>query len=87
MVLADYNYPIASAIWTVFIFFGWIAWFYLLYLVFRDLFVRDDIGVWVKVAWIVACLCLPVIGAITYLIVYGSDMQDRRRYTGRVVQS
>src|SRR3954451_19153839 len=34
------SYPLANAIWTMFVFFAWIVWIWLLFMVFTDLFRR-----------------------------------------------
>jgi hypothetical protein len=47
MVLAqaESGYPLLDLIWTMFVFFGFVLWFWLLFVVFGDLFRRHDIGV------------------------------------------
>ena len=42
MLAADY--PFLDILWTMRIFFLWIAWFWLLITVFADVFRRDDIS-------------------------------------------
>ena len=43
MLLAA-DYPFLDVIWTMFIFFLWILWFWLLFTVFADIFRRRDIS-------------------------------------------
>jgi len=78
MSLADSNYPFLDAMWTMFIFFGWVLFIWLLITVYMDVFRRHDIGGWAKTGWVVLTLVLPVIGAFVYLIAEGHGMADRR---------
>jgi hypothetical protein len=77
MVLAS-GYPFLSVMWSMFVFFAWILWIWLLIYVYMDIFRRHDIGGWGKTLWVVFTLFLPFIGTFTYLIVEGRAMGDRR---------
>ena len=82
MVLAQATtsgYPLLNLIWTMLVFFGFILWFWLLFVIFGDLFSRHDIGGWAKAAWTVFVILLPFIGILAYLIVDGRGMAERRR--------
>src|SRR6476646_5581595 len=61
----------------MFVFFAWIIFFWLLFIVFGDLFRRHDIGGWGKAGWAVFMIFLPFIGIFTYLIVEGKSMGER----------
>ena len=50
---------------TVFLF---VVWFWLLILVFSDLFRRHAISGWGKALWIIFLLVLPYLGVFAYLI-------------------
>jgi general stress protein CsbA len=76
MVLAA-DYPFMDVLWTMIIFFCWVAWIWLLILIFSDLF-RRDISGWAKAAWIVFLIVVPFLGALVYLIANGKDMAERR---------
>lgn len=78
MVLADSGYPLLNAMWTMFIFFAWIIWLWLLFTVFADLFRRKDVSGWGKAGWTVFLLVLPFIGVLVYLIGQGSAMGQRQ---------
>jgi|SRR4051794_15360946 hypothetical protein len=78
MLLADSSYPFLNAMWTMFVFFGWILFIWLLITVYMDLFRRSDINGWIKTVWVVFTLVLPLIGTFVYLIVEGRAMRDRR---------
>jgi len=78
MVLADTGYPVMSVIWSMFIFFGWCVFIWLLITVYMDLFRRHDIGGWAKALWVIFTIFLPFIGTFTYLLVYGRSMEKRQ---------
>jgi hypothetical protein len=65
MLLAA-SYPFLDVLWTMFIFFLWVIWFWLLFTVFVDVFRRHDIGGWKKAAWLVFVIILPFLGVFIY---------------------
>ena len=75
MVLAQTFWQV---IWTMFIFFLWVIWIWLLFTVFADLFRRHDIGGWGKAGWSVFVILLPFLGVFIYLIAEGKGMAERR---------
>jgi Short C-terminal domain/Phospholipase_D-nuclease N-terminal len=76
MVIAA-DYPFLDVFWTMIIFFCWVAWIWLLILVFSDIF-RRDISGWAKAAWVVFVIILPFLGVLVYLIAEGKHMTERR---------
>jgi hypothetical protein len=76
MLLAA-DYPFLDVIWTMFIFFLWILWFWLLFTVFADIFRRHDISGMKKTAWVLFCIFLPFLGVFIYLIAQGQHMAER----------
>jgi hypothetical protein len=70
-------YTFGQAMWTMFIFFAWILFFWLLFVVFGDLFRRTDIGGWGKAGWTIFVICLPFLGMLVYLIAEGKAMGER----------
>ena len=58
MVLAA-DYPFMDVFWTMILFFFWVAWIWMLILIFSDVF-RRDISGWAKAAWCLFVLVLPV---------------------------
>ena len=76
MLLAA-DYPFLDVIWTMFIFFLWILWFWLLFTVFGDIFRRRDISGMGKTGWILFCILLPFLGVFVYLISQGQHMAER----------
>jgi Phospholipase_D-nuclease N-terminal/Short C-terminal domain len=71
------DYPFLDVLWTMIIFFCWVAWIWLLILIIGDLF-RRDISGWAKAAWVVALIILPFLGTLIYLIAEGQGMTERR---------
>jgi Short C-terminal domain/Phospholipase_D-nuclease N-terminal len=84
MIAADY--PFLDVLWTMIIFFCWVAWIWLLILVFSDLF-RRDISGWAKAAWCVFLIILPFLGVLIYLIAEGKEMTARRVKDAQVSQA
>ena len=76
MLLAT-DYPFLDVMWTMFIFFLWILWFWLLFTVFADIFRRHDISGVGKTGWVLFCILLPFLGVFIYLISQGQHMAER----------
>ena len=75
-MLAD-SYPFWDVMWTMFVFFIWILWFWLLFEVFGDVFRRHDISGWGKTAWIVFVIIVPFLGVFVYLISQNDGISER----------
>ena len=71
------DYPFLDVLWTMILFFCWVAWIWLLIIIFGDLF-RRDISGWGKAAWVVFLIILPFLGTLIYLIAEGKQMTERR---------
>jgi hypothetical protein len=71
------DYPFLEALWTMFIFFVWIAWIFLLVRILIDVFRRKDIGGGKKAVWTLFLIFLPFLGAFIYLIANGGGMGER----------
>jgi hypothetical protein len=72
------DYPFLDVLWTMLVFFGWVIWFWLLIVVFSDLFSRHDVSGWGKAGWIVLLVVLPYLGVFIYLIAQGAHMAERK---------
>jgi hypothetical protein len=77
-VLLDAQYPFLSVMWTLLVIFGWVIWFWLLIVIFGDLFRRHDIGGWAKAAWTIFVIVLPFIGVLVYMVSQSSGMAERQ---------
>jgi general stress protein CsbA len=71
------DYPFLDVLWTMIIFFCWVAWIWTLILILGDVF-RRDISGWAKAAWVVFLIVLPFLGVLIYLIAEGKGMTERR---------
>ena len=76
MLLAA-DYPFLDVMLSMFVFFLWILWFWLLFTVFADIFRRRDISGLGKTGWILFCIFLPFLGVFIYLISQGQHMAER----------
>ena len=74
MLAADY--PFLDILWTMFIFFLFVIWIWILITVFTDVFRRKDIGGGSKTLWIIFVILLPYLGVFVYLIARGKKMQQ-----------
>jgi len=76
-LLADSSYPLLNLFWTMFEFFLWIIWIWILIWIFIDIFRSRDLSGWAKALWFLFVLFIPLIGVLVYLIVRGSSMHER----------
>ncbi len=75
MLAADY--PFLDILWTMFIFFLFVIWIWILITVFSDIFRRKDVGGGSKALWIIFVIVLPYLGVLVYLIANHDGMADR----------
>ena len=75
MIAADY--PFLDVLWTMFIFFAWVIWFWLLITIFADIFRRHDIHGGAKTLWCIFVILTPFIGVFVYLISQSKGMNER----------
>jgi hypothetical protein len=75
MVLADFTF--LDALWSMLVFFLWVAWFIVLFHVVVDIFRRRDASGWNKALWLIFVLFLPFLGVFVYLITNSDDMARR----------
>ena len=71
------DYPFLDILWTMLIFFLWIAWFWMLITVFADIFRRHDLSGLGKTGWLIFVIILPFLGVFIYLITQSDDMAKR----------
>src|SRR5215216_5296770 len=77
MVLAD-SYPFLDVLWSMLVFFLWVAWFMLLFHVIGDVFRRSDASGWTKTLWLIFVLLVPFLGVFAYLIANNEGMAQRK---------
>lgn len=72
------DYPLLHLLWTMLLIFGFVIWFWLLIMVFGDLFSRKDCSGGKKAIWIIFMIAAPFLGVLIYLIVNSHHMAERR---------
>jgi ABC-type multidrug transport system fused ATPase/permease subunit len=77
LAAASSSYPLLNAFWTMFEFFLWVIWIWILITVFIDIFRSSDLSGWGKALWFLFVLLIPLIGVLVYLIARGGSMHDR----------
>jgi len=85
LILANYNF--ASFLWDVLVIFAFVIWFWLLIVVFGDVFSRHDIGGWAKAAWCILVIVLPYFGVFIYLIANSKGMGERAASRAQAAQT
>ncbi len=86
MLLAS-DYPFLDILWTMIIFFAWVAWIWVLIVIIGDLFRRHDTSGWAKAAWVVFLIVVPFLGVLVYLIANGRGMSERSTQQQRASQA
>ena len=77
MLIAEADFPFLEVLWTMILFFAWIAWIWIAITCFADIFRRDDIGGWGKALWVVFIILVPFLGVLVYLIAQHDGMRER----------
>lgn len=72
-----YSYPLLDVFWTMFEFFIFFIWIWLLIIVFGDIFRSRDMGGLAKAFWTIFVIVIPMLGVLIYLIARGGSMQER----------
>jgi biopolymer transport protein ExbB/TolQ len=57
--------------------FVFVVWFWLIVVIYSDLFRRRDISGWGKAAWVLALVLTSYLGIFAYLITQGRGMAER----------
>ena len=86
MLLAA-DYPFLDVLWTMLVFFLWVAWFIVLFHVVADIFRRRDASGAKKTIWLIFVLFLPFVGVFAYLIANSDDMAARNLEQARAQQA
>jgi len=74
-LLADY--PFLDVMWTMLVFFLWVAWFWILFGVWGDIFRRHDLSGLGKTGWFIFTLVLPFLGVFIYVVSQNDGMSQR----------
>jgi hypothetical protein len=76
------SYPLLDIFWTMFEFFLWLFWIWIVVMVILDIFRSHDLSGWAKALWVLFVAVIPLIGVLAYVIARGDGMHER---TGRQV--
>jgi hypothetical protein len=85
LIAADY--PFLNILWSMIIFFAWVAWLIILFRVIGDIFRRHDTSGWGKAFWLIFVIVLPFLGVLIYLIANGDEMGKRDMAQARTAQA
>jgi len=75
--MLGYTYPLADLFGTMLGLFLFIIWFWLLIIIFTDIFRSRDMGGGAKAVWVIFVIILPFLGILVYLIARGGKMHER----------
>jgi hypothetical protein len=77
VILGNANFSVGEfLLWCLWIFL-FVVWFWLLIMIFADVFRRHDIGGFAKTMWIIFVIVLPFLGIFIYLITQSKGMAER----------
>ena len=62
------DWTLWDVMWTIFVFFFWIVYFWMFISIFGDIFSRHNLSGWGKAGWVILLIFIPLIGALIYLI-------------------
>ena len=57
--------------------FGFVVWFWLIIVIYGDLFRRHDISGWGKALWVLALVLFSYLAIFVYLVTEGKGMAER----------
>ena len=70
------TYGTGQVLWSMFEFFIFVIWIYLLIVVFTDIFRSHDMGGGAKALWPIFIIILPYLGVFVYLVARGGKMHE-----------
>jgi Phospholipase_D-nuclease N-terminal len=77
MLIAEADLPFLEVLWSMMLFFAWLAWIWIAITCFTDIFRRHDIGGGTKALWVAFIILIPFLGVLVYLIAQHDGMRDR----------
>jgi len=81
-----YTYPLADLFGTMLGIFVFLIWFWLLVIIFGDIFRSRDMGGGAKALWVLFVIILPFLGILVYLIARGGKMHERAEQAAHAQQ-
>jgi predicted membrane channel-forming protein YqfA (hemolysin III family) len=85
-MLFDESFTFRNFLADAFAIFMFVVWFWLLVIVFSDLFRRRDLSTLAKVIWVIVLIVLPYIGIFAYLLTQGDGMAERAQAQAKHAQ-
>jgi cbb3-type cytochrome oxidase subunit 3 len=76
-MLFDGGYTYSNFLMNMLGIFAFVVWFWLLVIIYGDLFRRHDISGWGKALWVIALVLFSYLGIFAYLITQGRGMAER----------
>jgi len=76
-MLFDGGFTFSNFLTDILAIFAFVVWFWLLVIIFGDLFRRQDISGLVKAIWVLALILTSYLGVFAYLITQGRGMAER----------
>ncbi|MFZ0354526.1 MAG: SHOCT domain-containing protein [Pseudolabrys sp.] len=76
-MLFDGGFTFSNFLADIIAVFAFVVWFWLLVIIFGDLFRRHDISGWAKALWVLAVVLTSYFGVFAYLITQGRGMAER----------
>jgi len=76
-MLFDGGFTFSNFLMDMIAIFAFVVWFWLLVIVFGDLFRRHDISGWGKALWVIALILFSYLSILAYLITQGRGMAER----------
>jgi hypothetical protein len=73
----DGGYTYSNFLMNVLGIFAFVVWFWLLIVIYSDLFRRHDISGWGKAIWVIGLVLFSYLGILAYLITQGRGMAER----------
>jgi hypothetical protein len=70
--------PLMDFFASMFVFFLFVAWFWVLIVVLSDIFRHEEMSGGTKALWVLFVIVIPWLGVLIYIIVNGAGMNDRR---------
>lgn len=76
-MLFDGGYTYSNFLMNVLGIFAFVVWFWLIVVIYGDLFRRHDISGWGKALWVIGLVVFSYLGILAYLITQGRGMAER----------
>lgn len=77
MFFAQEGFTYRNFLMDIIAIFAFVVWFWLLIVIYGDLFRRHDISGWGKALWVLALVLTSYFGIFAYLITQGRGMAER----------